>query len=98
MVVLDHRMADEIQLDNDTLRVNWFSQGEPFDFDSVEIIAASDEEVERFAVRLGNDTEPWRQPRYRQMSCIVHPSSGLSENTLKILGRTFGQFVIQPSE
>lgn len=98
IVVLDRHMADEVRLENDTLRVSWFAQGELFDFDSVEIIAASDEEVERFAVRVGNDTEPWRQPRYRQMRCVVHPSSGLSENTLKILERTFGQFVIQPSE
>ena len=43
------------------LRVNWLTYFQPFDFVQVEIHNASDEDVERFAVQMGNDTDPIRQ-------------------------------------
>jgi hypothetical protein len=54
------------------------------------IIHASDEEVERFAVQVGNDTDPVRQACYPKMICILNPANDLSENTRRILVRTFG--------
>jgi len=51
--------------------------------------------VERFAVQVGNDTDPFRRPRYRQMRCVVKPECNLSENTLRILDSVFGQVVRQ---
>jgi hypothetical protein len=95
IVVLDRQMEDEVRQENRTLWANWFAQQAVFDFHAVEIIKASDEEVERFAVQIGNDTELWRSPRYRQMPCVVHTTCGLSENTLKILRRTFGSVSLQ---
>jgi hypothetical protein len=62
-----------------------------FDFDRVEIIRASDEEVERFAMRVGNDTDPVRQGHYPQAQCVVRPGCRLSENTRRVLKKTFGQ-------
>ena len=56
----------------------------------MEIIQATDEEVERFAVQVGNDTDPYREPRYEQMQCSVDPKCQLSENTLRILESIFG--------
>lgn len=84
----------EIQLQrNDTLHINWLVRRALFDFDRVEIIQAPDEEVERFAVQVGNDTDPVREPRYKQMKCYVAPECWLSENTLRILVSMFGEVV-----
>jgi hypothetical protein len=66
-----------------------------FDFDEVEIVRATDQDVERFAIQVGNDTDPIRQPRYKQMQCIISPNCDLSVNTRRILERTFGT-VYQP--
>jgi hypothetical protein len=71
--------------------VNWLARSQPFDFDQVEIGQVSDEEVERFAVQVGNDTDPWRRARYQEIGCILLPESNLSENTLRILRSRFGE-------
>jgi hypothetical protein len=73
------------------LCVNWLARRVLFDFDQVEIVRAKDEDVERFAVQVGNDTDPLRKPRYATMRCVVNPACGLSENTLRVLESTFGQ-------
>ncbi len=77
--------------DGGQLRVNWLAHRQLFDFDRVAIVRATDEEVERFAVQVGNDTDPVRQPHYRQMQCVVGPEARLSENTRRILERAFGK-------
>ncbi len=82
--------AESISHSESMLRVNWFTHSTPFDFDRVEIIRATNEEVERFAMRVGNDTDAYRQPRYPKMICTVAPESHLSKNTLRILERQFG--------
>ncbi len=89
-----YRATEPIQADG-KLRVNWFAERSLFDFDSVEIIEADDEAVERFAVQVGNDTDPVRQPRYAAIRCLVSPQCRLSENSLRILEKTFGTVVIQ---
>jgi hypothetical protein len=94
IAVLDHHMpAEPVQQDNG-LRVNWLPRRTLFDFNEVEIIRATDEEVERFAVQVGNDTDPVRRPHYKEMRCRVARSAGLSDNTVRILQRTFGQVEI----
>jgi len=72
------------------LRINWLTERSLFDFDWIEIVQASDEEVERFAVQLGNDTDPVRRRRYRHLHCFIGQSCRLSENTLRILQRMVG--------
>jgi hypothetical protein len=62
-----------------------------FDFEQVEIIQATDEDVERFAVQVGNDTDPVRQPHYAQMQRFIAPQCQLSENSLRVLQIMFGQ-------
>jgi hypothetical protein len=74
-----------------SLHVNWLVRRSLFDFDRVEITRATDEDVERFAVQVGNDTDLFRKPRYAQMRCVVNPRCGLSENTLRVLESTFGR-------
>ncbi len=70
---------------------NWLPRRGLFDFDRVEIVRATDKDVEQFAMQVGNDTDPIRKPCYTQMRCVVNPSCGLSENTLRVLEGTFGQ-------
>lgn len=90
VVVLDNAMPEAIYKQVDTLYVNWFTRLAPFDFDRVDIRQATDEEVERFAVQVGNDTEVARNLRYPNMACRIDPLCNLSQNTRRILQRTFG--------
>ena len=62
-----------------------------FDFDRVEIVQATNEEVERFVMRVGNDTDSFRKPRYEEMRCIVDSECQLSKNTFRILEHMFGR-------
>jgi hypothetical protein len=91
IAVLDAAMGNEPLLENGLVRINWLTRRELFDFHSVEITQAGDEDVERFAVQVGNDTDPTRQPRYQRMRCVVNPTCELSANTLRILERIFGE-------
>jgi hypothetical protein len=89
--VLDSTWPETQSHHNGLLRLNWLQHRQCFDFDRVEIIQASDEDVERFVVQAGNDTDPWRSPRYAKLPCLVGPECRLSENTRRILERTFGE-------
>jgi hypothetical protein len=91
VAVLDDKMTTELSKEDGVLRVNWSVRRALFDFEGVEIIQATDEDVERFVVQVSNDTDELRPPRYRQMGCNVFPGCELSENTMRILRRTFGQ-------
>ena len=61
VVVLDTTMRDNRIERDGQLRVNWLSWRRPFDFDRVDVVEATDELVERFAVQAGNDTDPVRK-------------------------------------
>jgi hypothetical protein len=91
VAVLDADWPKANRLHKGVLRVNWLQRRSLFDFGVVEIVQASDEQVERFAVQVGNDTDPLRRARYPKMACVIRPGCELSENTIKILQRTFGQ-------
>lgn len=90
MAVLDHTLETEQLRQDDTLHINWFKRRTLFDFDTIHLIAATDEEVERFAVQAGNDTDPFRRARYKQIPCLVAPTCHLLENTWRVLQHTFG--------
>ena len=92
VAVLDADWAAETErVGVDKQRVNWLRRQKLFDFDWVEIVNATDEDVDNFAVQIGNDTDDWRQLRYPQMQCVISPQCALSENTLRILKNTFGE-------
>ena len=90
VAVLDSDRAEEMEAQAELLRVNWLVRRSLFDFDEVEIIRATDEEVERFAIQVGNDTDPFRKPRYSRMRCSVGQKCFLAENTIRILKQRFG--------
>ncbi|MBN1993203.1 MAG: hypothetical protein JW953_10905 [Anaerolineae bacterium] len=91
VTVLDKRMEAAYTEQEGIIWGNWFLSRSLFDCDWVEIIRATDEDVERFAIQIGNDTDPFRKPRYKEMRCVIGPECQLSENTLRILNRMFGQ-------
>lgn len=92
VAVLDAGWSEEAQRPHkDLLRVNWLKRQALFDFDRVEIVQASDEDVEQFMAQVGSDTDKWRRSRYRQMPCLIAPGATLSENTLRILRNMFGE-------
>jgi hypothetical protein len=91
VAVLDTEWTPSQAQQDHQLRVNWLERRALFDFDRVEIIRATDEDVERFAVQVGNDTDRLRKTRYRQIRCLIRHDCRLSENTLRILGSLFNQ-------
>jgi hypothetical protein len=97
VAVLDTNSAELYQRQKDQLRINWLQRRSIFDFERVEIIQASDQDVERFAVQVGNETDPVREPLFKQMTCLVGPDCHLSENTLRILRHIFGKVTTDAS-
>ncbi len=96
VAVLDSNWADESERRGvDSLRINWLKREEVFDFDTIEIIQATDEDVERFTMQVGNDPDEWRRSGYRQMHCLVQPECELSTNTLRLLHSTFGEVQVR---
>jgi len=91
VAVLDNNLQQERAEAVGTMRVSWRHRKGLFDFDRVEILRAGEEDVERFALQVANDTDTFRRRRYREMVCTVGPEVTLSENTRRILGRLFGQ-------
>jgi hypothetical protein len=91
LAVLDSQMVTAMAEKQGALHINWLNRGALFDFDKVVILQATDQDVERFAVLVGNDTDEYRSPHYKSMPCTVAATCHLSENTLRILRHTFGQ-------
>ncbi len=91
VATLDKEMQANYLQENGHLRVNWLTRRQLFDFDSVEIIKANDEEVERFAVQVGNDTDPTRRPHYKRIPSVIASHCQLSENSKRILDQMFGE-------
>jgi hypothetical protein len=91
VAVLDAEMPQEFTYTNGVVGVNWLRRETLCDFDRVEIVQASEYEVERLCIQVGNDTDALRQPRYRRMPCTVSPQCDLSQSALNMLKRTFGK-------
>ncbi len=93
-VVLDNG-SEVMLIEEDRIIINWLVNRRIFDFERVEIIQATDEEVERFAVQVGNDTDAFRRERYQTMLCFVETGCDLSPNTIRILKQTFGEVLVR---
>ncbi|MEM7348920.1 MAG: hypothetical protein AAF485_32220, partial [Chloroflexota bacterium] len=95
VAVLDNETGIEQSRENRVLWVNWFVRRQIFDFSAVRIEQATDEEVERFVVQIGNDTDPKRRSRYAQINCQVSAECHLSQNSKHLLQRTFGRVTFE---
>ncbi len=71
-------------------RAKGFEGSELFDWDSVEIVRATDQEVEHFLVDVANDADAKRAKGYRDMRCVVGSECALSLGTLRKLRGVFG--------
>ncbi len=91
VAVLNNKMETDLAREAGVLRVNWFLHPALFYFEAVEIVQATDEDVERFAMHLNNDTNKSRRSRYKEVVCTVSAECKLSENSLRILRQTFGR-------
>ena len=79
------------QQNNGTLRVNWLRQKQPFDFDRVEIVNTTDEQVEQFVRQTRYESDLQVQRRLPKMQCLVNAQCRFQrENTMTILRQTFG--------
>ncbi|MEM7346906.1 MAG: hypothetical protein AAF485_21920, partial [Chloroflexota bacterium] len=95
IAILDNETILEQRREGQTLWVNWLIDRRLFDFSAVRIEQATDEEVERFIVQIGNDTDAKRQKRYAQIECRVSADCELSENSHRLLQKTFGEVVFE---
>lgn len=89
IAVLDEGTSIEQHQQDGQLKINWQKRRSLFDFDQIEIIQATDEDVERFAVQVGNDTDEVQKSRYESMTCEISADCQLSENSMRILKRVF---------
>ncbi len=90
VVGLDRSNTAIEDIQGDTLWVNWLRYRQLFDFDEVELVDASEEDVERFDTQVRNDPDNVRRNEYKNMLCTIGPKCPLSENTLRSLRHTFG--------
>jgi HEAT repeat protein len=91
IALLDERMEEEFVCNDGIAKINWLTRDALFDFDRVEIVKASDDDVERFCLQVENDKDNFRNRGYRKMLCLVSPQCHLIENTMRILSLTFGE-------
>jgi hypothetical protein len=91
VAVLDQQMEVNQVVQDKLIQINWLKYRTMFDFDEVQVLRADDEAVERLAIQIGNDTDPNRKAQLQTITCKVAPDCQLSENTWKILKRTFRQ-------
>ena len=89
-IVLDRGMeADAIEVDG-ALRVNGLRLIAPCDADRVVVVDATDGEIERLAIVLANSDDRARNRGHRPVSLEISPGVDLTQNTVRILERTFG--------
>lgn len=99
VAVLDAGWDGESEkVNHDMLRVNWLRRPKLFDFDWIEIIRATDDDVNRFTAQISGDDDRWRGQRYPQMVCVVSPECRLTESTLLKLRQMFGEVKISTVE
>jgi HEAT repeat protein len=89
VMVLDEDWRGGPACSGGVLRVNWLERRALCDFDALEIRRASDFEVERFCIAVGNDADEWRRTRTGKATCVVAPECRLSDNALRILRSMF---------
>lgn len=94
VAALDRRMSGRFTMRGHNLCVNWFEAERAFDFDSVEITDATDTDIERFIIRLGNDANAPAPARLKRITCTVAQTDSLRPETLNLLKDTFGNVMV----
>ena len=92
VAVLNRDLTTDIEQVEGELRVNWLKHQHLLDFDEIEIVQATDEDVERFVVQVGNNSDADQKSRYANVTVTISPSCELSGNTQRILKRMFQSY------
>ena len=91
MLVLDRARATEADPDPSTqLELSWLSDHRLVDFDRIQIVNASDLDIEELVIACANDPDPVRGSRYSQVPVHVASAKDLGTNARRLLERTFG--------
>lgn len=91
VAVLDSKGRSYPHQQGDILRVNWLDRKEGFDFDRVEVVAATDDDVDAFVRQTRFESDPRLQRRLPNMECVVNAECRFQRaNTLTILRQNFG--------
>jgi len=89
--VLDNHGGCYPQQTEAVLRVNWLAKKLPFDFGRVELVEATDTEVEEFIRQIRYQADLRIQRRLPKMTCTVNAECHFQrENTMTLLRQTFG--------
>lgn len=91
VAVLDNQKHWQDKQSGSELRVNWPVRRKPFDFDAVEVVRATDEEVEAFTNQMRFESDERIASRLLTMGCRVDPGCGLKDGTMRLLGLVFGE-------
>ena len=89
VAVLDSEMNEPLTLKQEALRVNWLVHQAPFDFNTLEIGPCSEDEITKFCIDIGNDSDTYRTPRYSSVKVKVKNGVQLSNHSKAQLGRFF---------
>ncbi len=87
VVALVDQEAPALNFDGEIAYINPLKQSGLFDFDSVKINRATDEEVVRFCIQVGNDPDVYRSQR--KAFCTIEHDNQFSANTLGVVRKTF---------
>lgn len=87
--ILDTSRNVTIETVPDGLQINFLALRTYFDFDNVYIIEASDDDVERFCIHLGNDVDDFRHGSYKTKQCQIASNVRLSNHTRRQLESIF---------
>ena len=89
VATLDEQMGPLSSVEGHQLKINWLKLNRLFDFDEVDIITASDQDIMRFCMLVGNDSDAYRIPKYARVKCTIHNADQLNTQTRTVIKRCF---------
>ncbi len=89
IALLDNEMSQPVVDESDTYCVSWLHHPVAFDFDRVSIVRATDEEVMRLCMTVGNTSDPYHKHGFQSIPCEIAAGCVLNNNSLRVLARTF---------
>lgn len=88
-LLLDHDAKEPYMQDEEVLSVNWLKIKEPFDFDEIRILKASDFEVEELVMKLKNDSDDKRLKRLPDVPVYISAGLDISPAKMNLLKDNF---------
>lgn len=93
VAVLDSKSRKLFEQTGGDMRINWLIHRKPFDLEEVELVVASDEEVEAFTNQMRFESDDRIATRLLSLRCSVNALCVLKEGTMRLLKLTFGRVV-----